>query len=321
MAVPGGRVTLTGGPFDIERSSVPMVRVGVQPALVVLASTRRLSVIVPADTPGGQTAVRVDEAPGTAVLLEVGHNVASGIHQVDSPVIGPDGVLYVTCSGTRGQQTPVSVYRVHENGLREVFVTGLTNATSLAMSPDARLHVSSRFDGTVSRVDEDGRTEVVASELGIACGLTFAADGTMYVGDRSGTVFRIDPSGETHTLATLPPSIAAYHLAASVDGTVYVTGPTLAPCDLVYRIGPDGTVSVFASGFGRPQGLAVDSQGRLHVVEALAGAAGLYRFERDGRSELVLSAPSLVGAAFGPRGELVVTSNDTAWRFPRVPRA
>jgi sugar lactone lactonase YvrE len=288
-------------------------------ARVVFATPHQMSIVVPADLDGGRVSVRIDDAPGASVLLEVGVPVATGIHQVDSPAIAPDGTLFVTCSGTRGQQTPVSVYRVHDTGLREMFVTGLTNATSMAFAPDGSLYVSSRFDGTVSRVDDQGRVEVVASDLGIACGIAFAPDGTMFVGDRTGTVFRIDPTGDAQTMATLPPSVAAYHLAADARGVLYVAGPTLAPRDDIYRIAPDGTVSVFVRGFGRPQGMAVDARGRLLVVEALAGAAGLYAVDEDGRVELLLAAPSLVGVAVASRGGLVVASNDTAWRFPGLP--
>jgi sugar lactone lactonase YvrE len=295
--------------------------VGPVEARVLLATPRRVSFAVPEDLEGGSVPVRLEEAPGASALLELGTLVAEGIHQVDDPAVAPDGTIYLTCSGTRGQQTPVSVYRVGGDGSREVFVTGLTNATSLAFGPEGALYVSSRFDGTVSRIDAEGRAEVVASDLGIACGLAFGPDGTMFVGDRSGTVFRIAPSGETETFASLPPSVAAYHLAVAADGALYVTGPTLAPCDTVYRISRDGKVSQFATGLGRPQGLAVDLQGAVYVVEALAGQAGLYRFDRHGSPELLLSAPTLVGVALHPHGGLVVASNDAAWRFPALPRA
>jgi sugar lactone lactonase YvrE len=170
----------------------------------------------------------------------------------------------------------------------------------------------------VSRIDADGRAEVVASDLGIACGVAFAPDGTMYVGDRSGTVFRIEPSGETHTFASLPASVAAYHLAADTTGSVYVTGPTLAPRDHIYRIAADGTVGTLTTTFGRPQGLAVGPRGDLYVVEALAGSAGLYRVDEAGEPSLVVAASTLVGVAFDPRGGFVVASNDTAWRFSHL---
>ena len=69
------------------------------------------------------------------------------------------------------------------------------------------------------------------------------------------------------------------------------------------------------AGFGRPQGLAFDANGSLFVVEALAGASGLYRVPPQGDPELVLSGPGLVGVAFDAHGTLVVASNDTAYRL------
>ena len=57
---------------------------------------------------------------------------------------------------------------------------------------DGRIYVSSRFEGTVYRVATDGTAEQFATDLGVACGLAFAADGTLFVGDRSGTIFRVD---------------------------------------------------------------------------------------------------------------------------------
>jgi sugar lactone lactonase YvrE len=315
MAVPGGRVTVEGGPFGVQETHLPAVRIGPCDARVVFATPREVSALVPPQLEGGLVAVRVGDAPGASVLFEVGAVIATGIHQVDSPAVDADGTVYLTCSGGRGQQTPVSIYRVRPGGPREVFVAGVTNATSLAVGPDGSLYVTSRFDGSVSRLDGEGRVEAVASDLGIACGLAFDADGGMFVGDRSGTVFRIEPSGETRTFATLPPSVAAYHLATGPDGALYVAGPTMAPRDHVYRLDPSGRREVFATGFGRPQGLAFGPSGALYVVEALAGVAGLYRVDGRSTPELVLSAPSLVGVAFDPTGGLVVASNETAWRF------
>jgi sugar lactone lactonase YvrE len=99
------------------------------------------------------------------------------------------------------------------------------------------------------------------------------------------------------------------------DGALYVTGPTLASYDSLFRIDADGTVSSAFARFGRPQGLAFDRSGTLFVVEALAGASGLYRVPLHGDPELVLSGPGLVGVAFDDEGTLVVSSNDTTYRL------
>ncbi len=125
--------------------------------------------------------------------------------------------------------------------------------------------MSSRFDGTVSRIDATGGAQIIASDLGVACGIAFDTDGAMYVGDRSGTIFRIGPSGGTTAFASLPPSVAAFHLAYGVaGGWLYATAPTLASRDAVYRIDRHGRIETMYEGFGRPQGLAVDPRGDLY---------------------------------------------------------
>lgn len=316
-AVSGAHVVLEGGPFPLSQAGAPHVRVGALDARVTFASPTRIRFTVPFPADAGTSAVRLDVAAGETVFLEVGEVVATGIHCVDNPAVAPDGTIYATCSGSRGQQTPVSVYAIPPGGVREIFATGVTNATSLAFDPQGRLHVTSRFDGTVSRLPSTGRPEVVAGDLGVATGLVFAPDGVLYVGDRTGTVFRIAPGGDTVAHASLPASVAAFHLALAPDGeTLYATGPTLAPRDAVYSIARDGAVRVVTRRFGRPQGLAIDSAGRLHVVEALAGATGVYRLTPDGDADLVV-AGSFVGLAFQPDGGLVLASGDTIYRLPR----
>ena len=41
----------------------------------------------------------------------------------------------------------------------------------------------------------------------------------------------------------------------------------------------------------------------------------LHRLRADGSFEVVVTGGTLIGVAFGPAGELVVTSNETAYRF------
>jgi sugar lactone lactonase YvrE len=309
-------VSIAGSGFPIDGPRLPEVRFGPVEARIVRASSRELTVIVPTGLEGGATAIRVEGVSGETAFIEVGAAIATGVHQVDNPAFDAQGNLYVTYSGTRGQQAPVSIYRVRPDGAREPFVSDLPNPTSLAFDPSGVLYVSSRFEGNVYRVHPDGATEVFATELGTACGLAFDAEGNLFVGDRSGSVFQVSPRGQAAVFASLPPSVAAYHLAFGPDRCLYVAGPTLAPRDPVYRIDSAGNLTTVADGFGRPQGLAFDSQGTLYVVEALAGMSGVFRMTPpvDDRAELVLSGAGLVGLAFAPAGGLVVASNDTVYR-------
>ena len=318
-AVAGGRIAVLGPGVGGDGRRVPAVWIADRPAQVVCASRDRVACLVPPSAGGGSLPVRLDTAPGEAARLEVGAQVATGVHQVDSPVVDADGTLFLTYSGTRGESSPVSVFRLRRDGFREPFVTGITNPTSLALDPLGRLFVSSRFDGAVFRVESDGQHKQLAAELGVACGLAFDEAGTLFVGDRSGTIFKVAPSGEVSPFATLPPSVAAFHLGMGPAGDLYVTAPTLATRDAVYRIDPTGSVTTIHRGFGRPQGLAFDARGVLHVVEALAGASGLYRVPGVDEAEQVVAAPSLVGVAFDRHGGAVVASDDRVYRFERLP--
>jgi streptogramin lyase len=314
-AIEGGRVAIMGAAFPIDQPRLPEVHIGQGPARIVFASPDRIVALVPPGiTESGPAPVRISGVGGSA-SVSIATRLATGLHQVDNPVFDREGNLYVTYSGTRGLQVPVSIFRVRPNGTRETFASGIVNPTSLAIDPQGRLYVSSRFEGTVYRLSDGGEAKPYATDLGVACGLVFASDGTLYVGDRTGTIFKVDDRGHSTTLATLPASVAAFHLALGPDGALYVTGPTLSPYDAVYRVGMDGAVTVRSRAFGRPQGLAFDPSGTLYVCEALAGSSGLYRLTQSGEPELVLAGPGLVGVAFDGRGGLVVCSNDSAYRL------
>ena len=273
--------------------------------------------IVPSGLDGGSTAIRVEELPGETAYIEVAAPFVTGVHQVDSPAFDRHGNLYVTFSGSRGQQAPVSIFLVRPDGTREPFVSDLPNPTSLTFDREGRLYVSSRFDGSVYRIERDGRATLFASDLGVACGLAFSDGGTLFVGDRSGTILRVEESGRAQAFATLPPSVAAFHLAFGPDGCLYVAAPTLGSHDVIYRISPDGEPSVCCSGFGRPQGLAFDAAGHLYVVDALAGASGVYRVRLDTTTdpELVLAGAALIGIAFDPHGGLAIATTDAVFRL------
>src|SRR5262249_25273061 len=158
----------------VDEPRLPEVRIGDAPARVVFASPAKIVVVVPPGLEGGATPVRLRDVVGETPIVQVAAPFATGLHQVDNPVFDRDGNLYVTYSGTRGQQVPVSIFRVRPDGTRETFSSGIVNPTSMAIDQQGRMYVSSRFEGSVYRVTPDGSAEVFATDLGVACGLAFA---------------------------------------------------------------------------------------------------------------------------------------------------
>jgi sugar lactone lactonase YvrE len=315
-AIEGGRVTIEGDGFPVD-PHVPHVRLGTQPARIAAASPSSLTVIVPEGVEGGSTAIRVDELPGETAFIEIGAPLVTGVHHVDSPAYDRHGNLYVTFSGSRGQQAPVAIFIVRPDGTREPFAGDVPNPTSLAFDRDGQLYVSSRFDGSVYRVEADGKASLYATDLGVACGLAFGPDGFLYVGDRSGSILRVEGEARARSFASVPPSVAAFHLAFGPDDYLYVTAPTLGTNDGVYRISPGGDVAMWCPGFGRPQGLAFDAAGHLFVVDALAGSSGLYRVRLDAPQspELMLAGGPLIGLAFDPHGGIALAASETVYRL------
>jgi sugar lactone lactonase YvrE len=147
--------------------------------------------------------------------------------------------------------------------------------------------------------------------------VAFDKRGDIFVGDRSGTIFRINELGESRPFASLDPSVAAFHLAFSPDGDLYVSGPTVSSFESIQRINAMGDVTKFYTGLGRPQGLAFDAQGNLYVAASLRGHRGIVRITPDGRdAEVVVSGSSLVGLAFDDAGNMIVVSTQKVYRVP-----
>jgi len=219
------------------------------------------------------------------------------------------GNIYVTFSGPRGQRVPVSLYKITANYSVKPYVTSLINPSGLAVDVKGDLFVSCRHDGTIHRVTPDGQSEQWIEGMGIATGLAFDRAGNLFVGDRSGTIFKISPSREIFVFATLEPSVAAYHLAFHPSGELYVTGPTTSSYDRVYRITQGGEVIVFYRGLGRPQGIAFDRESNLYVVASFGGRRGIVKITPQGHAEHVLSGSALVGLSLLPTGRAILASN------------
>jgi sugar lactone lactonase YvrE len=308
-AIPGGEIVIYGSGFASRTGARPVVHFGEADGGLMLATDNRVIVRVPDSANGGM--VRVANANGESQPhpVSIGLQIADNLHPVGNPAVDANGNIYVTFSGPRGQRVPVSLYKITSNYSIKPFVTSLINPSGLALDAAGNLFVSCRNDGTIHRVTPEGRTEQWIEGMGIATGIAFDREESLYVGDRSGTIFKISPSREVFVFATLEPSLAAYHLAFHPSGDLYVTGPTTSSYDRVYRITTGGDVSVFYRGLGRPQGLAFDRDANLYVAASYGGRRGIARVSADGQAEVILSGSGLVGLALQPSGRAILTTN------------
>ena len=132
-----------------------------------------------------------------AASLVIGKKLAEDLHPVASPAFDPDdGALFVTRSGPRGEQMPVSLFWISTSGDISEFSGDITNPTGIAFDKEGQMFVSSRMDGTIYRITPFKEALPFAKNLGIATGMAFDRSGIMYVGDRTGTIYKVNGIGE-----------------------------------------------------------------------------------------------------------------------------
>ena len=310
-AIPGGEFQIRGK--GLAGAAKACVRFGDVSGPIVIGSDSFVIVRVPDGAPAGAMVV----GNGNSSIpwnCGIGIHVADSLHPVANPAIDRDGNTYTTFSGSPGQKTPVSIYKFDASFHPTPLVSDLMNATALALNRDGGLYASSRHDGVVYQISPAGTASVYVEGMGVATGIVFDGQENLFVGDRSGTIFKISPQRQIYVFATLEPSIAAYHLAFGPDDYLYVTGPTTSSFDAVHRISAAGRVEVFYRGLGRPQGMAFDAAGNLYVAASLGGRRGVVRLTGDAKAELFLSGPSIVGLAFSPSGSMILATNNSLFR-------
>ncbi len=198
------------------------------------------------------------------------------------------------------------------------------------------------FPASIVKVNGDGSAEIIANlseffaahpaaageeadyEPDGSANAAVVYDGKIYIVNANhGTLDEISMDGQvrrvldiTKSEGHITPAALAFH-----DGNFYVGALGKFPIEVgvskVYKITPDGELSVFAEGLTAILGLAFDDQGRLYVLEATSiasdyiqpGTGRVVRITESGELEEVASGLSFpIGMTFGPDGYLYVSN-------------
>ena len=319
LALPGGELRITGAGLRPQELHRPKVKFGEFEGSIVVSSDGFLLARVPEGAVSGPVVVATNGHVSNPHTVNVAVPIADNLHPVTSPALDPEGNIYATVSGSRGQKVPVAIYKIDTNYAVKPFVSEMMNATAIAFDREGLMYVSSRYDGAVYRVAPNGTMTTYAEGMGVATGIAFDREQSLYVGDRNGTIFKIARDQQVFVFATLEVSVSAYHLAFSPGGDLFVTGPT----DRVYKINPNGAVSTFYKGLGRPQGLAFDLNGNLYVAASLSGTRGIVKIAPDGLANLEVAGQGLVGLAFAPGRSVILATTSSvhhlSWNIQGLP--
>src|SRR6185369_2943183 len=112
-AIPGGEIVIDCSGFDTREPSRCAVLIGGAPAQIVALGPRRVLAVVP-ETKGGRMPVilRSGANESEPAYITVAQKLASDLHPVANPAFDPDdGALFVTRSGSRDEELPVTLFR------------------------------------------------------------------------------------------------------------------------------------------------------------------------------------------------------------------
>jgi hypothetical protein len=310
--VPGGEVLLECRGFKPE--SYSKVLLGDVEASIASASDDKIIIWLPDSPKSLGLMLQTDDEVSDVFPFNLATRLATNLHPVTNPVIAPDGTIITTISGARGQQVSQPLVRLSRRGDKVPCQCEIMNPTGLAFSKDGQLYISSRHEGAVFRYTNFEQLEIFAEDLGVPCGMVFDSKGFLYVGDRTGKIYRIDPSGRKEEFASLEPSISAFHLAIDAEDRLYVTGPTFSMRDSLFRFTKKGTAKRLVEGFARPQGLAFLPDGTLLISAGYQGKKGIFRYS-PGRGSIqhYIAAPIMVGLAVAGQDLFLASSHSIYW--------
>ena len=212
---------------------------------------------------------------GRGIALDAARNVY--VIGGNVPDLSSNTVVRISQSGEITTVVPASREIAASRGMTRdaagnlYFIEGSGNSVVRKITPDGRTSIiagvadSSYRGGSVDGPLGTGRL----TELQ---GIAAAADGTVYVSERSNTIRRIDPAtGNLSTFAgRAPRSPSLGQHATNRAGNVFFVDHKPYPQEPgIGRIAPDGMVTTLVGGgLKRPSDIAMDGAGNLYVLDS-----------------------------------------------------
>jgi sugar lactone lactonase YvrE len=319
-AIPGGEILIECENFNITADGKFGVYFDEKKARIIGASPSRILAVVPESFDKTEVEIYLENQSEKSEPYQiiVGKKIVDDMHIVANPAIDPkDDSVVLTRSGARGQHLPVTLFRLETDGFITELTADVMNPTGIAFDQTGKFFVTNRAEGEVCQIERDEEIIPFSTNLGIATGIAFDSENTMYIGDRGGVIYRVSTFGNSESFAVLEPSVSAFHLAFGIDGRLYVTAPGLSSFDAIYAIDKSGFDTKFFKGLGRPQGLAFDKEGNLYVAACLQSRRGIVKISPDGKqSEIFVAGSNVVGLCFNRQGEMLVATNEAVFSLP-----
>ena len=151
IGLPGGEIRLLGKGFEPEESSNISVFFGDTNSRIDAVSKNMIMTTIPEDCTSSEVTVQKDSIASEPFYFKIPLPIITGLHLVDNPTIDSNDTIYATFSGGRGENTPISVFKVVNFKEKRIYLKGIVNATSLTIDNHDVLYILSRFNGKLYR--------------------------------------------------------------------------------------------------------------------------------------------------------------------------
>lgn len=188
--------------------------------------------------------------------------------------------------------------------------SGLNGPAGLALDSAQNLYVANYAGGNgmgILKINPSAQVAVADSFAKSSIGLCINQDQSMFVTNfNDGYITKTDASG-TKSIVYYHPETHPNNLAFDESGNMIVSDNS----GVMYKMAPDGTLSIFASNLSCPQGLAFDATGNLFVANYLNGQ--ISKITPAGSLSVFATVPDpltahLTHLAIGASGNLYVSA-------------
>ncbi|HCL55717.1 MAG TPA: hypothetical protein DHW82_01740 [Spirochaetia bacterium] len=203
------------------------------------------------------------------------------------------------------QQSIIYKYLIDEKKLIP-YIIGIPAPTSLSYF-EGVLYITSMVDRKLYRCVAQGEYEVMAQGLGSVFGTAVNSLGEIFVGDQTGSVFKVDSTGKAAFFTSIPESFKGYHFVFSKDDDLFISIPSNVGKNSIYRVTREQSVKPYLETMNILGGIAINPKGEFFWVENTREDGAVFKIDPEGHVRKILSASFILGLTFSSNGDLVVT--------------
>lgn len=203
----------------------------------------------------------------------------------------------------KNQQSVIYKYSFAENKLVP-YISGIPAPTSLAYF-EGVIFVTSMVERKLYRCLAAGEYEVFAQGLGSAFGIAINSMGEIFVGDQTGSLFKLDSTGKASFYASLPETFKGYHFTFSPDDELYISMPSNVGKNYIFKFGKDKKLENVLETMNILGGIAFSPDGDFCWIENSREEGCIYMKNKENEVRKILSASFVLGITFNPLGDMI----------------